>query len=79
MISEVWLIGTVPKLKDELKKRGAQIPSDTRKPKLFSMTTHALVLERQNSSRIGQIRSSGNMSVDPRSSGTMSVDPPMYS
>ena len=68
---------TVPKLKDELKKRGAQISSDTRKPKLLSMLVHALMLERQRAGRIGRVgrtRSSGAMSVDPRSSGAMSVD-----
>ena len=61
-----------------MKKRGAQNPSDTIKPKLSSMIIHALVLERQNTGRIGRIRSSGNLSVDPRSSGAMSVDPAMY-
>ena len=68
---------TVPKLKDELKKRGAPISSDTRKPKLLSMLVHALMLERQRAGRIGRVgrtRSSGAMSVDPRSSGAMSVD-----
>ena len=68
---------TVPKLKDELKKRGAQISSDTREPKLLSMLVHALMLERQRAGRIGRVgrtRSSGAMSVDPRSSRAMSVD-----
>ena len=68
---------TVPKLKDELKKRGAQISSDTRQHKLLSMLVHALMLERQRAGRIGRVgqtRSSGAMSVDPRSSGAMSVD-----
>ena len=69
---------TVPKLKDELKKRGAQIPSDARKHLFMTMLIHALILERQQKGRIGRIgrnRSSGAMSVDPRSSGAMSVDP----
>ena len=70
---------TVPKLKDELKKRGAHIPSDTRRLKLLSMLIHALMLERQKTGRLARIRSSGDMSVDPRSSGAMSVDPPMHS
>ena len=68
---------TVPKLKDELKKRGAQISSDTRKRKFMIMLVHALMLERQRAGRIGRVgrtRSSGAMSVDPRSSGAMSVD-----
>ena len=68
---------TVPTLKDELKKRGAQISSDTRELKLLSMLVHALMLERQRAGRIGRVgrtRSSGAMSVDPRSSGAMSVD-----
>ena len=65
-------------LKEELNKRGAQIPYATRKPKLLIMMIHALILERQQTGRLARIRSSGNMSVDPRSSGAMSVDPPMY-
>ena len=68
---------TVPMLKDELKNRGAQIPSDTRKLKLLSMLIHSLILERQQRGRSGRIRSSGAMSADPRSSEAMSVDPPM--
>ena len=90
MISELWQIGLFQKLKDELKKRGAQSPSDTREPKLLSMLIHSLILEREQMGRIGRIgrnrssgamsvdpRSSGAMSIDPRSSGAMSVDPPM--
>ena len=65
---------TVPMLKEELKNRGAQIPSDTSKLKLLSMLVHSLILERQRMGRSGPIRSSGAMSVDPRSSGAMSVD-----
>ena len=65
-------------LKEELNKRGAQIPSDARKPKLLNMMIHSLILERQHTGRIVQFRSSGDISVDPRSSGAMSVDPPMY-
>ena len=34
---------TCPKLKDELMNRGAQISSDTRKLKLLSMLSHALM------------------------------------
>ena len=46
---------TVPKLKDELKKRDAQIPSDTIKLKLLTMLIHSLILERQQRGCIGRI------------------------
>ena len=47
---------TVSMLKEELKNRGAQIPSDTRKPKLLSMLIHSFILERQQRSRSVRIR-----------------------
>ena len=65
-------------LKEELNKRGAQIPSDARKLKLFNMMIHSLIWERQQTGHIVQFQSSGDIRVDPRSSGAMSVDPPMY-
>ena len=65
-------------LKEELNKRGAQIPSGARKLKLLSMMIYSSISERQKTGRIVQFRSSGDISVDPRSSGAMSVDPPMY-
>ena len=46
---------TVPKLKDELKKRGAQISSGTKEPKILSTLVHALMLERQRAGRVGRI------------------------
>ena len=45
---------TVPKLKDELKKRGVQISSDIRKFQFLSMMIYAFMLERQTG-RIGRI------------------------
>ena len=67
----------VPMLKEELNKRGAQIPSNASKPNFLSMMIQSLISDRQTTGRIVQFRSSGAMSVDPRSSGAMSVDPPM--
>ena len=65
-------------LKEELNKRGADIPFDARQLKLLNMMIHALILKRQKPGCIVQFRSSGDISVDPLSTWAMSVDPPMY-
>ena len=71
--------------KVKLKKRNDQVRPDTRKPELFKMVIHALMLERRRIRRLGPFASSGAMSVDPpsakraRSLGAMSVNFPAHS
>ena len=66
--------------KVKFKKRNDQVRPDTRKPELFKMMIHALMLERRRIRRLGPFASSGAMSVDPpsatraRSLGAMSVN-----
>ena len=72
-------------LKVNFKKRNDQVQPDTRKPELFKMMIHALMLERRRIGRLGPFASSGAMSVDPpsakraRSLGAMSVKFPAHS